>query len=345
MLAFQMMRWGEGGQLNRVPVPEPGAGEVLVKVAGNGICQSDLHALYEWQSCPPHLAVELPLTLGHEVAGWVEACGPGVAGLEPGLPCLLTVAGCGRCRFCAQGWNNYCSNRGKQVGMGLDGGLAEYVVVPAAALVPLGGTLDPWRAAPLTDAGLSSYHAIKRVLPLLTPGSTVVVIGIGGLGHLAVGLLKALCGARVIAVDTSAEALALAGDLGADLCLGSDDTTALAIREASRDQGADAVLDFVGAGATMALAAQVIRPLGQIVVSGRGQGAFAFQDRALPYGAGISTTFGGSKLELMELVALAEAGVIAPRVSRYPLTEVQTAIDKLREGQVVGRAVIVPDGH
>jgi len=344
MRAYQLTQWGRAGQLTEVPRPEPGPGQVLLKVAGNGICQSDLHGMYEWTSSPPHLKIELPLTLGHEVAGWVEVCGPGVKGLEPGLPSLLTIAGCGHCRYCAEGWNNYCLHKGKQIGMGLDGGLAEYIVAPAAAIVPF-RTLEPWKAAPLTDAGLSSYHAVRLVLPLLTPGSSVVVIGVGGLGHLAVSLLKALCAANIIAVDKSEQSLALAKELGADRCLQPDETTALAVREATRGNGAQAVLDFVGGGATVGLAAQLIRPLGHIVVVGRGPGAFELRDRALPYGAILSTTFGGSKLELIELVALAEAGVIAPHVTRYPLSDVQRAFDKLRAGEIVGRAVIVPDGH
>lgn len=344
MKAYRLMQWGRAGQLVDVPKPEPGPGQVLLKVAGNGICQSDLHAMYGWTSCPPHLDVELPLTIGHEVAGWVETCGRGVTGFEYGLPGLLTIVGCGRCRYCAEGWDNYCLNRGRQIGMGLDGGLAEYIVAPAAAFVPL-RTLEPWKAAPLTDAGLSSYHAVRRILPLLTPGSTVVVIGIGGLGHMAVSILKALCAARIVAVDKREQSLALAKDLGADLCLVPDDDAVLAIRQETGGSGVQAVLDFVGGGATIGLAAQVIGPLGHIVVVGRGQGSFEFKDRALPYGAMLSTTFGGRKLELIELVELAEAGVIEPHVTRYPLSDVQLAFERLKAGKIAGRAVIVPDGH
>jgi len=317
---------------------------VLLKVAGNGLCQSDLHAMYEMEASPPHLDVRLPMTLGHEIGGWIEALGPGVAGFDVGQPCLVTVAGCGQCRFCAEGWNNYCQNLPLQPGMGLDGGLADYVIVPVAGLVPI-QSLEPWRAAPLTDAGLSSYHAVKRVLPLLTAGSTVVVIGVGGLGHMAVGTLKAICPARVIAVDWSEQALALAKDFGANLCLPSDDTTLTEVQERVRGGRVDAVLDFVGAGVTMTLAARLIRPLGQIVVVGRGHGFFEFKDRGLPYGAFMSTTFGGSKRELMELISLAEAGKIAPHVTRYPLSQVENALEKLKRGEIAGRAVLVPDGH
>ena len=328
-----------------VAQPEPGAGQVLVKVGGNGICQSDLHTIDDWVASPPHLKINLPMTLGHEVAGWIEALGPGVADLEIGQPCVVTIAGCGHCRTCAQGWNNYCQNLGKQVGMGLDGGLGEYVVLLSTCIVPL-GSIAPWQAAPFTDAGLSSYHAVKRVLPLLMPGTTAVVIGIGGLGHLAISALKAVCAARIVAVDQRKDALALAKELGADVGILANDGLAIPqIGEATEGSGADAVLDFVGAGSTIRLASKVIRPLGHIVVVGRSQEAFEFKDRALPYGASMSTTFGGSKLELMELLALAEAGKIQAHITRYPLSQVGMAFDKLRRGEIVGRAVVVPDGH
>lgn len=341
MQAYRMFDWKTPGRLVDVPVPEPGPGQVLLKVGGNGICQSDLHAMHEWDASPPHLEIRLPMTVGHEIGGWIESLGPGVSSFERGQPCLVTIAGCGHCRACAEGWNNYCANFGRQPGMGLDGGLAEYVVVPAGGIVPI-RDLEPWQGAPLTDAGLSSYHAVKRVLPLLSAGSTVLVIGVGGLGHLAVAALKAICPASVIAVDRSEAALALAGKLGADLCLVSDEAAASVIQKSTRGGRVDAVLDFVGAGATIALAARVIRPLGHIVVAGRGHGGFEFRDRALPYGALLSTTFGGAKRELMELVALAEAGKIQSRITRFALPQVQTAFDQLARGEIVGRAVITP---
>jgi len=341
MKAYRLMQWKTPARLVDVPVPEPGPGQVLVRVGGNGICRSDLHLMDDWQASPPHLDIRLPMTVGHEIGGWVEACGPGVEGMEPGLPCLVTLAGCGHCEYCAAGWNNYCARKLPVPGIGLDGGLAEYTVAPAASIVAL-QSLEPWRAAPLTDAGLSAYHAVRRVLPLLAAGSAVLVVGIGGLGHMAVAVLKAVCPARVIAADTSRQALALAGQLGADSAVAADDTAAEAVRAATSGRGVEAVLDFVGAGATISLAARVIRPLGHIVVVGRGRGAFEFKDRALPYGAVMSTTFGGSKLELMHLAALAEAGRIEPHITRYRLSEVDTAFDKLRKGEIAGRAVVIP---
>jgi len=228
--------------------------------------------------------------------------------------------------------------------MGLDGGLSEHVVAAAGAIVPL-RSLAPWQAAPLTDAGLSSYHAVKRVLPLLTPGSTAVVIGVGGLGHLAVAELKAVSAARVIAIDQRPQALELALGMGADDGLPADGRTLEQILDATRGTGVHAVLDFVGVSDSIRLARQCIRPLGHIVVVGRGGGSIDFGPHGLPHGACISSTFGGSKLELMELLALAEAGRIECRIERHPLSQVDRVFDKLRRNEVIGRAVIVPDGH
>jgi len=291
MKAYRIFEWKQPACLVDIPVPEPGPGQVRLKVAGNGICQSDLHLLHEWEASPSHLKIKLPMTIGHEVGGWIDTLGSGVDGFEKGQAAIVTMAGCGHCRFCAAGWNNYCLDKGRQVGMGLDGGLAEYVVAPAGAVVPV--NIDPADAAPLTDAALSSYHAVKRVLPLLTGGTTVAVIGVGGLGHLAIQELKAMTPARV-------------------------------------------------AGATVAQAARMIRPLGHVVVVGRGPGVFDFTHHAMPYGAMLSTTFGGSKAELMELIGLAEAGLIAPHTTRFALDDVEVALQKLAAGEITGRAVVVP---
>jgi propanol-preferring alcohol dehydrogenase len=342
--ASQLSAWKTQPQLVDLPQPEPGPNQVLIKVGGNGLCQSDVHAADHMTCSPPHLDVVLPMVLGHEPAGWVEALGPGVRDLEVGQPCVITIAGCNQCEFCAQGWNNYCRNLSNQVGMGLDGGLAEYLVAPAGAIVPL-RSLAPWEAAPYTDAGLSSYHAVKRVAPLLTPGSTAVVIGVGGLGHLAVAELKAICAARVIAIDQRPEALELATGMGADIGLLAADTNAEQIRDVTSGMGVQAVIDFVGANPTLELARRVIRPLGHIVVVGRAGGSINFSTKGLPYGAGISSTYGGSKPELMELLALAEGKKIACHIERHPLSRIDAVFDKLRRNEIVGRAVVVPDGH
>jgi propanol-preferring alcohol dehydrogenase len=334
MRAYRIFEWKQPAKLVEVPVPEPEAGQVRLKVAGNGICASDLHLMHEWEKSPSHIKIELPMTIGHEVGGWVDKLGPGVSGLEIGQAVIVTIAGCGHCRYCAMGMNQYCLNKGKQVGMGLDGGIADYVNAPVGAVVPV-NSIHPADAAPFTDAGLSSYHAVKRVAPLLTGGTTVAVIGVGGLGHLAIQELKAITAAKVIAYDLSDASLELAKQSGADVCLKSTD-------ENMERMSVEVVLDFVGAGATIAQAAKMIRPLGHIVAVGRGGGSFEFKHNAMPYGAMISTTFGGTKAELMELIGLAEAGYIKPHLTKFSIDEVDKAYEMLAKGEIQGRGVIIP---
>ena len=208
-----------------------------MRVAGAGLCHSDLH-LMRWPA--GSLPYELPFTLGHEVSGTVAALGAGADGLEPGEPVLVYGPwGCGGCRACSIGAEHLCERApsGRGAGLGRDGGLAEYMVVPSPRLtVPLGG-LDPVSAAPLADAGLTPYHAVRRALGLLRPGTSAIVIGVGGLGHVAVQLLKALSPARVVAVDRRDEALDLAAHSGADVALrggGAGRTRAAARRRRPR---------------------------------------------------------------------------------------------------------------
>ena len=334
MKAYRLFEWKKPAKLVDIPMPEPGAGQVRIKVAGNGICASDLHLMHDWDKSPAHIKIELPMTIGHEVGGWVDKLGQGVSGLEAGQPVIVTIAGCGHCRYCAMGMNQYCLNKGKQVGMGLDGGIAEYVNAPVDAVVPV-NSIHPAEAAPFTDAGLSSYHAVKRVAHLLTGGTTVAVIGVGGLGHLAVQELKAITPAKVVAYDLNDASLELAKQSGADLCLKSSD-------ENMEKMSVEVVLDFVGAGATIKQAAKMIRPLGHIVAVGRGPGVFEFKHNAMPYGAMISTTFGGTKAELMELIGLAESGYIKPHITKFSIDEVEKAYDMLAKGEIQGRGVIIP---
>lgn len=346
MKAYRLTKWGEAGEFQDVPIPEPGQGQTLVRIGGAGACHSDLHLMHEWtpETLPAIAEWTLPFTLGHENAGWAEA--GDLAGLEPGAPVVISPTWtCGACRSCRDGATNYCDQidvwDGRAGGLGLDGGMAEYMVVPSECLVPL-RDLEPWQAAPLTDAGLTSYHAVKRCLPLLTPDVSVVVIGVGGLGHMAVEYLRELCGARIIAVDQDEGALKLAREIGAHLCLPSDDQTASEIKKASQNLGAMVVLDFVGADATLELAVQVIRKRGQIVGVGLGGGTLPVQVGATPWGVSVVTTLGGSTSELVEAVALAETGRIEPKMEKFPLDDVAEVYKKLEANEITGRAVLIP---
>ncbi|NLT05541.1 MAG: NAD(P)-dependent alcohol dehydrogenase [Solirubrobacterales bacterium] len=346
MLAYQLTGWQQPPQLREVPVPEPGPGQVLLKVAGAGACHSDLH-LMEWPEGT--MAFDLPFTLGHENAGWVAALGAGVEGLAEGdAVAVYGPWGCGRCRACRLSREDYCERQAEigafGGGLGLDGGMAEYLLVPhSRLLIPL-GDLDPRDAAPLTDAGLTPYHAIKRSLHLLHPGSTAVVIGVGGLGHMAVQMLAALSPARIVAVDAAPDKLAVAGEIGADATFEPGEETATAIRELTGGRGAELVLDVVGADATLELARSVVGFEGHLTVIGLAGGKIDYDWTALPWAAQLTATYWGTAVELMDVLALASAGKIHVRVQRFGLDRVEEAYARLRAGEVDGRAVICPNG-
>lgn len=328
-------------ELRSIDRPEPQAGEVLVRVGAAGACHSDLHII----DAPDALGMPLPLTLGHENAGWVEALGPGVAGVAEGeAVAVYGIVACGTCAACLGGRDNECRRVAPGgIGLSRDGGMAEYVLVPARQLIPV-GDLDVAQAAPLTDAGLTPYHALNVTRRGLRPGRTCVVIGVGGLGHMAVQMLAATTACRIVAVDTRDDALRLAREIGAHETIRSDADAAARIRAlvGPAPGGADVVLDFVGADATVALAASVISTGGDIAVVGLAGGALPVGFGVLPLEVRVSVPFWGTRAELAEVIALARAGRIRAHVERFPLAEAPTAYERMRAGQVAGRAVIVP---
>ncbi|MHA3022975.1 NAD(P)-dependent alcohol dehydrogenase [Mycobacterium sp. BMJ-28] len=326
-------------------MPEPGPGEVLIKVGGAGACHSDLHLL-ELQAGTRGFT--LPFTLGHENAGWVEKMGSGATGFEYGDPIVVYGPwGCGLCMNCRQGMENYCQMPGKPNPGGLggiDGGMAEYLLVPSTRyLIPL-GDLDPREAAPLSDAGLTSYHAVKRSIHLLGPGSTAVVIGAGGLGQMAIQVLKALAAATtVVAVDTSADKLQIAATMGADVTLISGDEAVTRIKDITRGLGAELVLDFVGVQPTLAMAARVARVLGHLTVVGVGSAAIPVNFSSPPHECAVASPFWGSIPELIEVIDLARSGKVRMVVEHFALDDAARAYQLLHDGKIHGRAVITPN--
>jgi propanol-preferring alcohol dehydrogenase len=341
--ALQLKQFHSDPELLDLPDPEPGPGQVVVKVGGAGLCHSDLHVMHEFQEGQAPWGP--PFVMGHENAGWVHSIGPGVRGVDEGLPvAVYGLNGCGRCEPCAAGAENFCVHHLEGppgIGFGLDGGLAEYLLVhDPRRLVPI-GDLDPVVAAPLTDAGLTPYRAVKRVLPKLTPGSSVVVIGVGGLGHLAVQLLEAQSVATVIAVDARESALQLAREVGAEASVLAGDDAVSAVTDAAGGK-ADVVLDFVGAAATIGLGAAVVRPGGDLVVVGAAAGDYTWNFYALPYEVNLTTSFWGTLPELHEVIALAQRELITPHIQRFPLDQAVHAYQLMEKGQLSGRAVVVP---
>lgn len=348
MKALRLHDWKSEPELVDVPKPTPGPGQVVVKVGGAGACHSDLHLMHDFDA--GMMPWQLPFTLGHENAGWVDSVGAGVSSVREGdAVAVYGPWGCGTCERCRLGAENYCENPlaapviAGGGGLGLDGGMAEYLLVPAERhLVPLPAGLDPATAAPLTDAGLTPYHAIRRSWPKMTPTSTVVVIGVGGLGHMALQLVKATTAATLIAVDNRPEALELATRVGADHVVTSDDQAATAIRELTGGRGADVLLDCVGAQATIELARSAARPLGDATIIGIAGGSVPLTFFSQPYEVSIQTTYWGSRPELAELLDLAARGQVHVESTTYALDDALQAYRDLADGKVRGRAVVVP---
>ncbi|MFG1378740.1 NAD(P)-dependent alcohol dehydrogenase [Xanthobacter autotrophicus] len=328
-----------------VEKPVPKAGEVLIKIAAAGVCHSDLHVIHNGLSSA---GVDWPFTLGHENAGWVEELGDGVTGFSKGDPVLVFGPwGCGHCHPCQTSAENYCEHRseiaGYGGGLGLDGGMAQYMVVPSPRLlVPL-GTVDPRKAAPLSDAALTPYHAIRRSMDKLTPDAFVVIQGIGGLGHMAIQIIKAITSVTVIACDITEDRLQLARHHGADHAVNSTDGDAAEqILKITGSKKAALVLDFVGIDATLALGSKLVGMNSAWTVVGLGGGTYAVNARSLPYGCSLSIPYWGTRIELMEVIQLAERGIISVETQEFPLKDALDVYQQLENGQIIGRAVLIP---
>ena len=229
------------------------------------------------------------------------------------------------------------------IGLGRDGGMAQFLVAPARQLLPI-GDLDVAQAAPLTDAGLTPYHAIRVTRRGLRPSGTCVVIGVGGLGHMAVQILAATTASRIIALDLRNDALELAREVGAHHTFRSDADAVAKIRElvGPSPGGADVVLDFVGAQATVDLAGAVVSTGGDIAIVGLAGGALPVGFGSLPLEVRVTVPFWGTRAELAEVIALARSGRITAHVERFSLSDAGAAYQKLRAGGIRGRAVIIP---
>lgn len=340
MKAARLNEAGADFVIEEVPTPQPGPGQVLIRIGGAGACHSDLHIKTGEQP-----GVALPHTLGHENAGWIESFGPGAEGqgFEVGDAVVVFGGwGCGHCRFCLGGKEQLCDTF-KWGGMGPEGGYAEYMVVPSVReLLPAGG-LDPALAAPLTDAALTPYSAVKKALPYLVPGTTAVLIGAGGLGQYGIQFLKLLSSATVVVVDTDENKRETARTLGADVTIDPRDADAAEqIRAVTGEDGAAAVLDFVGIDATMALGAGSMGRGGLFVLVGLAGGNFPFSFFTLPAEAAMTSSNWGSRNELEEVLALARSGRLVSNIEQHPLSAINEVFDRLAKGQIPGRAVLVP---
>ena len=285
----------------------------------------------------------LPIVLGHENAGRVAAMGDLVSTVAVGDPVLVCPPHtCGLCVACRRGRDMMCEQH-EFTGLTVDGGFAEYVVVSERSIVPLPVGLDPVDVAPYSDAGITAYHAVKRLAHLVVPGSTIVAVGIGGVGHVGLQLLRELgSGGTIVAVEPSPARRALAAGLGADAVLDGEGV-ADAVRDLSDGRGADLVMDFVGNDQTHASGMEMLTRGGTYSIVGFG-GTVTVPSAAMV--GNENTIVGnlvGSWIDLWEVLQLHARGKLTLKTERHSLDDVNDVLAKLREGEVTGRAVLLPD--
>ena len=329
-----------GTPVSRVPltldeVPTPSAvepGDVVVRIAAAGVCRTDLHLM------TGEMAGPVPLVLGHENAGWVHEVGSGVTTVAVGDPvlCFPFITG-GLSRAERSGLETADPDR-RTPGITVDGGYGEYLLTNERAMLKVPADADLAQLATLTDAGLAAYRAARKAAKLLRPGDRAMVIGVGGLGHLGVQILRALSPASIIAVDTSEAARALAVECGADHAVAPDGLADLG------GSGFRACLDFVGSDATAAMGIDLLEFAGCYLAVGVG-GSLSLPLAALVEGERrIEGVYVGTYRDLVEVTELVVSGAVTPRVVRYPLHDANRALEDLAAGRILGRAVLEPWG-
>jgi NAD+-dependent secondary alcohol dehydrogenase Adh1 len=313
---------------------------VLIKIEGAGVCATDLHAI-DGEMEPA--GVTLPLVLGHENAGRVAAVGDLVSTVVVGDPVLVFPPhSCGLCVACRRGIDMHCDQH-QFTGLTVDGGFADYVVVAERSVVKLPSGTNPVDVAPYADAGVTAYHAIRRVAHLAVPGATAVVIGIGGVGHVGLQLLRELgSGALMVAVDPNPLRRALAASLNADAVLDSVEVVD-AVRDLTDGRGADLVIDFVGTQQTHEDATGMLAKGGTYSIVGFGGMVTVPSAAMVGNEQAIVANLVGTWVDLWEVMQLHARGKLILKTETHRLEDVNDVLAKLREGEVTGRAVLTPD--
>jgi NAD+-dependent secondary alcohol dehydrogenase Adh1 len=289
------------------------------------------------------MGTPLPYILGHENAGWVHEVGSAVTNVAVGDTVILhPTPTCGLCRASRAGDDLHCENS-TFPGLSTDGGMAEYLLTSARACVKLDPKTRPRDVAALADAGITAYHAVRKAIPLLYPGTTAVVIGAGGLGHIGIQCLAALTATNVIVVDRNAEALKLAAELGADHTVVADGGHVDAVKDLTGGKGAHVVLDFVAEQGAEMDGWNMTAPAGSYFVIGYGGTLTIPTLDIISTERNIIGNIVGTYNDLAELMALAQAGKVTLHTKAYPLTAAPDALADLDAGRVRGRAILVPE--
>ncbi|MBN2622671.1 MAG: NAD(P)-dependent alcohol dehydrogenase [Acidimicrobiales bacterium] len=341
MKAVRLHTYDERPTVDDVPEPAvQGPYDVIVEIGGAGLCRTDLHIVEgQWAS---RSGVALPYTLGHENAGWVREVGGAVEHVQPGDTVILhPLATCGFCRACRAGDDVHCE-RSAFPGIDTDGGMAELLRTSARSVVRLAPGTQPADVAALADAGLTAYHAVKKAVPLLPPGSTCVVVGAGGLGHIGVQCLRALTATSIVVLDANEAALELARGWGADETVLADGSHVASVLEMTDGQGAEVVLDFVGERGAERDAWQMTRRAGSHFVIGYGGTIAVEAIDVISTERNVVGNLVGTYNELAELMVLAERGQVTLHTRSYPLDAVNDAMDDLDAGRLQGRGILVP---
>jgi NAD+-dependent secondary alcohol dehydrogenase Adh1 len=315
--------------------------DVIVKIGGAGVCRTDLHIMEgQWAE---RMSPRLPYVIGHENAGWVHEVGDGVTNVAPGDTVILhPQPSCGLCQACRAGRDMQCTNAFFPGLSDNDGGMAEYLRTSARACVKLNPSMRPADVAALADAGITAYHAVRKAIPLLFPGTTAVVQGAGGLGHIGIQCLAALTSARIVVVDRNPEALALARELGAHETVVADGGQVDAVKDLTDGQGADVVLDFVAEQGAEMDGWNMTAAAGSYFVIGYGGQLEIPTLDIISTERNIIGNIVGTYNDLAELMVLAQDGKVRLHTQQYPLENAVQALHDLDAGRVRGRAILVP---
>jgi NAD+-dependent secondary alcohol dehydrogenase Adh1 len=342
MIAARLHKYHESLAVEQIAEPTiTGPHDVIVRVGGAGLCRTDLH-IQEGQWAEKS-GVELPYVLGHENAGWVQEIGSDVSNVEVGDTVIVhPLITCGLCRACRAGDDVHCINN-LFPGISVDGGFAQLLKTSARSVVKLDPVLHPKDIAALADAGLTAYHAVKKAVSTLYPGTRAVVIGAGGLGHIGIQCLKAMTPAEIIVIDPSEEARALAGEIGADTTVPADGKQVDTILEMTDGVGADAIIDFVGERGATKDGVAMLRDAGNYYVIGYGENINVPTIDIISREINFIGNLVGSYNDLAELMTLTAQGKVTLHTSTYPLDAVNDAMADLDQGRLQGRGILVAD--
>jgi NAD+-dependent secondary alcohol dehydrogenase Adh1 len=344
MKAARLHAYHEALKLDEVEEPKiVGPLDVIVRIGAAGLCRTDLHIQEgQWAS---RSQVVLPYTPGHENAGWVHEVGSAVTNVEVGDTVIVhPFITCGLCSACRRGDDMHCVN-GSFPGINRDGGFADFLQTSARSVVKLAPGLEPKDIAALADAGLTAIHAVKKAIPILEPGTTAVVIGAGGLGHIGIQCLKAMTSATVVVVDPSEKALALAGEMGADQTVRVDGSKHVeTVKEMTDGFGAEAIIDFVGEKGAIEDGIAMVRDGGFYYVIGYGENIDIPTIDVISREISFIGNLVGTYTDLEELMTLTAQGQVTLHTSTYPLDAINDAMADLDGGRLQGRGILIPAG-